>query len=71
MFLFFFLLGFIDFLIFFFFNVLEEVDSFFIRIISCCFILEVELIFLVFVFVRGSVVKVMSFLCIIIDYLDI
>uniref|UniRef100_A0A2K6F960 Zinc finger ZZ-type and EF-hand domain containing 1 n=1 Tax=Propithecus coquereli TaxID=379532 RepID=A0A2K6F960_PROCO len=51
-------------------NVLEEVDSFLIRITSCCSTPEVELTLLAFALARGSVTKVMSSLCTITDHLD-
>ncbi|PNI37428.1 ZZEF1 isoform 3 [Pan troglodytes] len=51
-------------------NVLEEVDSFLIRITSCCSTPEVELTLLAFALARGSVAKVMSSLCTISDHLD-
>ncbi|KAM4842992.1 zinc finger ZZ-type and EF-hand domain-containing protein 1 [Thomomys bottae] len=51
-------------------NVLEEVDSFLIRITSCCSTPEVELTLLAFALARGSVAKVMSSLCTITDQLD-
>ncbi|XP_048654355.1 zinc finger ZZ-type and EF-hand domain-containing protein 1 isoform X3 [Marmota marmota marmota] len=51
-------------------NVLEEVDSFLIRITSCCSTPEVELTLLAFALARGSVAKVMSSLCTITDHLD-
>ncbi|NXU59508.1 ZZEF1 protein, partial [Turnix velox] len=51
-------------------NVLEEVDSFLIRITSCCATPEVELTLLAFALARGSVAKVLSSLCTITDHLD-
>ncbi|XP_006863340.1 PREDICTED: zinc finger ZZ-type and EF-hand domain-containing protein 1 [Chrysochloris asiatica] len=51
-------------------SVLEEVDSFLIRITSCCSTPEVELTLLAFALARGSVAKVMSSLCTITDHLD-
>nr|KAF6459904.1 zinc finger ZZ-type and EF-hand domain containing 1 [Rousettus aegyptiacus] len=51
-------------------NVLEEVDSFLIRITSCCSTPEVELTLLAFALARGSVAKVLSSLCTVIDHLD-
>ncbi|XP_077898809.1 zinc finger ZZ-type and EF-hand domain-containing protein 1 isoform X1 [Ictidomys tridecemlineatus] len=51
-------------------NVLEEVDSFLIRITSCCSTPEVELTLLAFALARGSVAKVMSSLCTITDHLN-
>ncbi|XP_038392311.1 zinc finger ZZ-type and EF-hand domain-containing protein 1 isoform X1 [Canis lupus familiaris] len=51
-------------------NVLEEVDSFLIRITSCCSTPEVELTLLAFALARGSVAKVLSCLCTIADHLD-
>ncbi|XP_062031240.1 zinc finger ZZ-type and EF-hand domain-containing protein 1 isoform X1 [Lepus europaeus] len=51
-------------------NVLEEVDSFLLRITSCCSTPEVELTLLAFALARGSVAKVMSSLCTITDHLD-
>ncbi|MBZ3877138.1 Zinc finger ZZ-type and EF-hand domain-containing protein 1 [Sciurus carolinensis] len=51
-------------------NVLEEVDSFLIRITSCCSTPEVELTLLAFALARGSIAKVMSSLCTITDHLD-
>ncbi|XP_068021475.1 zinc finger ZZ-type and EF-hand domain-containing protein 1 isoform X1 [Melanerpes formicivorus] len=51
-------------------NVLEEVDSFLIRITSCCTTPEVELTLLAFALARGSVAKVLSSLCTISDHLD-
>ncbi|XP_023579101.1 zinc finger ZZ-type and EF-hand domain-containing protein 1 isoform X2 [Octodon degus] len=51
-------------------NVLEEVDSFLIRITSCCSTPEVELTLLAFALARGSVAKVLSSLCTITDQLD-
>lgn len=51
-------------------NVLEEVDSFLIRITSCCSTPEVELTLLAFALARGSIAKVMSSLCAITDHLD-
>ncbi|XP_027737886.1 zinc finger ZZ-type and EF-hand domain-containing protein 1 [Empidonax traillii] len=51
-------------------NVLEEVDSFLIRITSCCTTPEVELTLLAFALARGSVAKVMSSLCAISEHLD-
>ncbi|XP_075417283.1 zinc finger ZZ-type and EF-hand domain-containing protein 1 isoform X2 [Tenrec ecaudatus] len=51
-------------------NVLEEVDSFLIRITSCCSTPEVELTLLAFALARGSVAKVVSSLCTISDHLD-
>uniref|UniRef100_A0A8C7E9K7 Zinc finger ZZ-type and EF-hand domain containing 1 n=1 Tax=Nothoprocta perdicaria TaxID=30464 RepID=A0A8C7E9K7_NOTPE len=50
-------------------NVLEEVDSFLIRITSCCTTPEVELTLLAFALARGSVAKVLSSLCTITDHL--
>ncbi|XP_044849894.1 zinc finger ZZ-type and EF-hand domain-containing protein 1 isoform X1 [Mauremys mutica] len=51
-------------------NVLEEVDSFLIRITSCYATPEVELTLLAFALARGSVAKVISSLCTITDHLD-
>uniref|UniRef100_A0A673V2A9 Zinc finger ZZ-type and EF-hand domain containing 1 n=1 Tax=Suricata suricatta TaxID=37032 RepID=A0A673V2A9_SURSU len=51
-------------------NVLEEVDSFLIRITSCCSTPEVELTLLAFALARGSVAKVLSSLCAVTDHLD-
>ncbi|XP_005056507.2 PREDICTED: zinc finger ZZ-type and EF-hand domain-containing protein 1 [Ficedula albicollis] len=51
-------------------NVLEEVDSFLIRITSCCTTPEVELTLLAFALARGSVAKVLSSLCAISNHLD-
>nr|XP_045015573.1 zinc finger ZZ-type and EF-hand domain-containing protein 1 isoform X2 [Jaculus jaculus] len=51
-------------------NVLEEVDSFLLRITSCCSTPEVELTLLAFALARGSVAKVMKSLCTITDHLD-
>uniref|UniRef100_A0A8C8RK97 Zinc finger ZZ-type and EF-hand domain containing 1 n=1 Tax=Pelusios castaneus TaxID=367368 RepID=A0A8C8RK97_9SAUR len=51
-------------------NVLEEVDSFLIRITSSCATPEVELTLLAFALARGSVAKVISSLCAIADHLD-
>ncbi|XP_061868119.1 zinc finger ZZ-type and EF-hand domain-containing protein 1 isoform X3 [Colius striatus] len=51
-------------------NVLKEVDSFLIRITSCCTTPEVELTLLAFALARGSVAKVLSSLCAISDHLD-
>ncbi|ERE68809.1 zinc finger ZZ-type and EF-hand domain-containing protein 1 [Cricetulus griseus] len=51
-------------------NVLEEVDSFLVRITSCCSTPEVELTLLAFALARGSIAKVMSSLCTITDHLD-
>ncbi|XP_013007495.2 zinc finger ZZ-type and EF-hand domain-containing protein 1 [Cavia porcellus] len=51
-------------------NVLEEVDSFLVRITSCCSTPEVELTLLAFALARGSVAKVLSSLCAIMDQLD-
>ncbi|XP_025720204.1 zinc finger ZZ-type and EF-hand domain-containing protein 1 isoform X2 [Callorhinus ursinus] len=51
-------------------NVLEEVDSFLIRITSCCSTPEVELTLLAFALARGSVAKVLGSLCTITDHLD-
>uniref|UniRef100_A0A8D0WM08 Zinc finger ZZ-type and EF-hand domain containing 1 n=1 Tax=Sus scrofa TaxID=9823 RepID=A0A8D0WM08_PIG len=51
-------------------NVLEEVDSFLIRITSCCSTPEVELTLLAFALARGSVAKVLSSLCTVSDHLD-
>ncbi|XP_030328587.1 zinc finger ZZ-type and EF-hand domain-containing protein 1 isoform X3 [Strigops habroptila] len=51
-------------------NVLEEVDSFLIRITSCCTTPEVELTLLAFALARGSVAKVISSLCTITDHLE-
>ncbi|XP_036197169.1 zinc finger ZZ-type and EF-hand domain-containing protein 1 isoform X1 [Myotis myotis] len=51
-------------------NVLEEVDSFLIRITSCCSTPEVELTLLAFALARGSVAKVLSSLCTVTDHLD-
>ncbi|KFU95910.1 Zinc finger ZZ-type and EF-hand domain-containing protein 1, partial [Chaetura pelagica] len=51
-------------------NVLEEVDSFLIRITSSCTTPEVELTLLAFALARGSVAKVISSLCAITDHLD-
>ncbi|XP_077021704.1 zinc finger ZZ-type and EF-hand domain-containing protein 1 isoform X7 [Tamandua tetradactyla] len=51
-------------------NVLEEVDSFLIRITSCSSTPEVELTLLAFALARGSIAKVMSSLCTITDHLD-
>ncbi|XP_044939088.1 zinc finger ZZ-type and EF-hand domain-containing protein 1 isoform X1 [Mustela putorius furo] len=51
-------------------NVLEEVDSFLIRITSCCSTPEVELTLLAFALARGSVAKVLSSLCTISEHLD-
>uniref|UniRef100_A0A8C5T9N4 Zinc finger ZZ-type and EF-hand domain containing 1 n=1 Tax=Malurus cyaneus samueli TaxID=2593467 RepID=A0A8C5T9N4_9PASS len=59
-----------DFSSFFSPNVLEEVDSFLIRITSCCTTPEVELTLLAFALARGSVAKVLSSLCAITDHLD-
>nr|XP_033777379.1 zinc finger ZZ-type and EF-hand domain-containing protein 1 isoform X2 [Geotrypetes seraphini] len=51
-------------------NVLEEVDSFLVRIASCCASPEVDLTLLSFALARGSVAKVISSLCTIVDQLD-
>uniref|UniRef100_A0A8D0GHU4 Zinc finger ZZ-type and EF-hand domain containing 1 n=1 Tax=Sphenodon punctatus TaxID=8508 RepID=A0A8D0GHU4_SPHPU len=51
-------------------NVLEEVDSFLIRITSCCATPEVELMLLAFALARGSIAKVLSSLCAIAGHLD-
>ncbi|XP_055983422.1 zinc finger ZZ-type and EF-hand domain-containing protein 1 [Sorex fumeus] len=51
-------------------NVLEEVDSFLIRITSCSSTPEVELTLLAFALARGSVAKVLNSLCTITDHLD-
>ncbi|KAM5273501.1 zinc finger ZZ-type and EF-hand domain-containing protein 1 [Ctenodactylus gundi] len=51
-------------------NVLEEVDSFLIRITSCSSTPEVELTLLAFALARGSIAKVMSSLCTVTDHLD-
>ncbi|EHB05788.1 Zinc finger ZZ-type and EF-hand domain-containing protein 1 [Heterocephalus glaber] len=51
-------------------NVLEEVDSFLIRITSCCSTPEVELTLLAFALARGSLAKVLNSLCTITDHLD-
>ncbi|XP_066491104.1 LOW QUALITY PROTEIN: zinc finger ZZ-type and EF-hand domain-containing protein 1 [Tiliqua scincoides] len=51
-------------------NVLEEVDSFLLRISSCCASPEVELTLLAFALARGSVAKVLSSLCAITDHLE-
>ncbi|OXB64763.1 hypothetical protein ASZ78_016290 [Callipepla squamata] len=51
-------------------NVLQEVDSFLIRITSCCTTPDVELTLLAFALARGSVAKVISSLCTITDHLD-
>ncbi|XP_073091090.1 zinc finger ZZ-type and EF-hand domain-containing protein 1 isoform X1 [Manis javanica] len=51
-------------------NVLEEVDSFLLRITSCCSTPEVELTLLAFALARGSVAKVLSSLCTVTDHLD-
>ncbi|KAF6098372.1 zinc finger ZZ-type and EF-hand domain containing 1 [Phyllostomus discolor] len=51
-------------------NVLEEVDSFLVRITSCCSTPEVELTLLAFALARGSVAKVLSSLCTVTDHLD-
>ncbi|XP_039110431.1 zinc finger ZZ-type and EF-hand domain-containing protein 1 isoform X2 [Hyaena hyaena] len=51
-------------------NVLEEVDSFLMRITSCRSSPEVELTLLAFALARGSVAKVLSSLCAITDHLD-
>ncbi|XP_042685889.1 zinc finger ZZ-type and EF-hand domain-containing protein 1 isoform X1 [Centrocercus urophasianus] len=51
-------------------NVLQEVDSFLIRITSCCTTPDVELTLLAFALARGSVAKVISSLCAISDHLD-
>nr|KAF6417715.1 zinc finger ZZ-type and EF-hand domain containing 1 [Molossus molossus] len=51
-------------------NILEEVDSFLIRITSCCSTPEVELTLLAFALARGSVAKVLSSLCTVTDHLD-
>ncbi|XP_006899819.1 PREDICTED: zinc finger ZZ-type and EF-hand domain-containing protein 1 [Elephantulus edwardii] len=51
-------------------NVLEEVDSFLVRITSCCSTPEVELTLLAFALARGSIAKVMNSLCTITDHLD-
>ncbi|OWK15367.1 ZZEF1 [Cervus elaphus hippelaphus] len=51
-------------------NVLEEVDSFLIRITSCRSTPEVELTLLAFALARGSVAKVLSSLCTVTDHLD-
>ncbi|XP_033279065.2 zinc finger ZZ-type and EF-hand domain-containing protein 1 isoform X1 [Orcinus orca] len=51
-------------------NVLEEVDSFLIRITSCSSTPEVELTLLAFALARGSVAKVLSSLCTVTDHLD-
>ncbi|KFO20363.1 Zinc finger ZZ-type and EF-hand domain-containing protein 1 [Fukomys damarensis] len=51
-------------------SVLEEVDSFLIRITSCCSTPEVEQTLLAFALARGSVAKVLNSLCTITDHLD-
>ncbi|KAL8198844.1 UNVERIFIED_CONTAM: Zinc finger ZZ-type and EF-hand domain-containing protein 1 [Gekko kuhli] len=51
-------------------NVLEEVDSFLLRITSCCASPEVELTTLAFALARGSIAKVLSSLCTISDHLE-
>lgn len=51
-------------------SVLEEVDSFLVRITSCCSTPEVELTLLAFALARGSIAKVMSSLCTITEHLD-
>ncbi|KAF6300206.1 zinc finger ZZ-type and EF-hand domain containing 1 [Rhinolophus ferrumequinum] len=51
-------------------NVLEEVDSFLVRITSCCSTPEVELTLLAFALARGSVAKVLSSLCTVTGHLD-
>ncbi|XP_028937724.1 zinc finger ZZ-type and EF-hand domain-containing protein 1 isoform X1 [Ornithorhynchus anatinus] len=51
-------------------NVLEEVDSFLVRITSCCATPDVELTLLAFALARGSIAKVMSSLCTISGHLD-
>ncbi|XP_054857932.1 zinc finger ZZ-type and EF-hand domain-containing protein 1 isoform X2 [Eublepharis macularius] len=51
-------------------NVLEEVDSFLLRITSCCASPEVELTLLAFALARGSIAKVLSTLCTISDHLE-
>ncbi|XP_033924712.1 zinc finger ZZ-type and EF-hand domain-containing protein 1 [Melopsittacus undulatus] len=51
-------------------NVLEEVDSFLIRITSCSTTPEVELTLLAFALARGSVAKVINSLCTITDHLE-
>nr|XP_056720968.1 zinc finger ZZ-type and EF-hand domain-containing protein 1 [Euleptes europaea] len=51
-------------------NVLEEVDSFLLRITSCCASPEVELTLLAFALARGSIAKVLSSLCTISDHLE-
>ncbi|XP_053130784.1 zinc finger ZZ-type and EF-hand domain-containing protein 1 isoform X2 [Hemicordylus capensis] len=51
-------------------NVLEEVDSFLLRISSCCSSPEVELMLLAFALARGSIAKVLSSLCAITDHLE-
>uniref|UniRef100_A0A7M4EG06 Zinc finger ZZ-type and EF-hand domain containing 1 n=1 Tax=Crocodylus porosus TaxID=8502 RepID=A0A7M4EG06_CROPO len=51
-------------------SVLEEVDSFLIRITSCCATPEVDLTLLAFALARGSVAKVLNSLCTITDHLD-
>ncbi|XP_048374688.1 zinc finger ZZ-type and EF-hand domain-containing protein 1 isoform X2 [Sphaerodactylus townsendi] len=51
-------------------NVLEEVDSFLLRITSCCASPEIELTLLAFALARGSIAKVLSSLCMISDHLE-
>lgn len=51
-------------------NVLEEVDSFLIRIASCCIIPDIELTLLAFALARGSVAKILSSLSAISDHLN-
>ncbi|XP_040485761.1 zinc finger ZZ-type and EF-hand domain-containing protein 1 [Ursus maritimus] len=51
-------------------SVLEEVDSFLIRITSCCSTPEVELTLLAFALARGSVARVLDSLCTVTDRLD-
>ncbi|XP_077167465.1 zinc finger ZZ-type and EF-hand domain-containing protein 1 isoform X1 [Paroedura picta] len=51
-------------------TVLEEVDSFLLRITSCCASPEVELTMLAFALARGSIAKVLGSLCTISDHLE-
>ncbi|CAJ0924444.1 unnamed protein product [Ranitomeya imitator] len=51
-------------------NVLEEVNSFLMRIASCCSTPEVNLNLLAFALARGNVAKVISSLCTILDHVD-
>ncbi|KAM8975776.1 zinc finger ZZ-type and EF-hand domain-containing protein 1 [Pelodytes ibericus] len=52
-------------------NVLDEVNSFLVRTASCCSTLDVDLNLLTFALARGSIAKVITSLCTILEHLDL